>query len=95
MRAARKSGLESRTLSTLGVLLAPGVAVGCVALRLLPRAGELKGGLDRLRPAGVALPLLARRDLPKGGVGPRKPQEGFTRSIASQPSLSMTPRPYP
>jgi glycosyltransferase involved in cell wall biosynthesis len=64
MRAARKSGLESRTLSTLGVLLAPGAAVGCVALKLLPRAGQLKGGLDRLRLEGFAAPLLARRDFP-------------------------------
>jgi glycosyltransferase 2 family protein len=47
MRATRKKGLGSRILPVLRAL-APWVAVGCVVLALLPRAGELKTCLDRL-----------------------------------------------
>jgi hypothetical protein len=97
MRATRKSGLGSRTLSTLGVLLAPGAAVSCVALTLLPRAGEPKGCLDRLRLEGFAPPLflacVVYRFLKAGWA--RKPQEGFTYSLASPPFLITAHRPYP
>ncbi len=55
MRAAtRKRSLGSRILSTLRAL-APWVAVGCVVLALIPRAGELESSLDRLSIGWLAL----------------------------------------